>query len=83
MVYMYFIARRRKYPIQPRASLKEIGRGTWAALPAIFMPVIILGGILGGIFTPTEAAGVAVIYALIVDVLLYKQLNLKSLWTFF
>ncbi len=79
MLYMYFIARRRKYPIQPRASLKEVARGTWKALPAIFMPIIILGGILGGIFTPTEAAGVAVVYALIVDFLLYKRLKLKSL----
>jgi len=43
------------------------------------MPVIILGGILGGIFTPTEAAGVAVVYALIVDFLLYKQLKFKKL----
>ncbi len=47
------------------------------------MPVIILGGILGGIFTPTEAAGVAVVYAFIVDFLLYKKLKFNKLFDIF
>lgn len=79
MVYMYFVAKKRKYPIQPRSTLKEVAVGTWKALPAIFMPVIILGGILGGIFTPTEAAGVAVVYAFIIDKLLYRNITMKKL----
>lgn len=79
MLYMYFIAKRRSYPIQPRASFREVLAGTWKALPAIFMPVIILGGILGGIFTPTEAAGVAVVYALVIDLVLYRKLKFKKL----
>jgi len=79
MLYMYFVAKKRKYPIQPKATFKEVLAGTWKALPAIFMPVIILGGILGGIFTPTEAAGVAVVYALIVDKLLYRKITLAKL----
>jgi len=83
MMYMYVVARRRKYPVQPRASLNDVARGTWKALPAIFMPVIILGGILGGIFTPTEAAGVAVVYAFIVDFLLYKKLKFNKLFDIF
>ncbi len=83
MIYMYVVARRRKYPVQPRASLNDVARGTWKALPAIFMPVIILGGILGGIFTPTEAAGVAVVYAFIVDFLLYKKLKCNKLFDIF
>lgn len=79
MLYMYFVARKRKYPVQPRATFRQVAAGTWKALPAIFMPVIILGGILGGIFTPTEAAGVAVIYSLIVDRILYRKITLKKL----
>jgi C4-dicarboxylate transporter DctM subunit len=79
MLYMYFVARKRKYPIQPRATFRQVVAGTWKALPAIFMPVIIPGGIPGGIFTPTEAAGVAVIYALIVDKILYRKITLKKL----
>ncbi|HEY9053400.1 MAG TPA: TRAP transporter large permease [Rectinemataceae bacterium] len=80
MFYMYLVAKRRNYPIQPRASLKEVAVGTWKALPAIFMPVIILGGILGGVFTPTEAAGVAVVYAFVIDKILYRKITLKKLY---
>ena len=47
------------------------------------MPVIILGGIYGGIFTPTEAAGVAVIYGLIVGIFIYREIKIKDLWKMF
>ncbi|MDR1885348.1 MAG: TRAP transporter large permease [Synergistaceae bacterium] len=50
------------------------------ALWAIMMPVIILGGIYGGIFTPTEAAGVAVVYGLFVGVFIYREIKIKQLW---
>ena len=49
----------------------------------LMMPVIILGGIYGGIFTPTEAAGVAVVYGLFVGLCIYKDLKLKQLWNIF
>lgn len=78
MLYMHFVARRRRYPVEPRASLPEALKGFWKALPALLMPAIILGGILGGIFTPTESAGIAVVYAVIVDALIYRKLKLKS-----
>lgn len=51
------------------------------AIPAVIMPVLILGGILGGIFTPTEAADVAVVYALVVGILYYRSLNLRTVCT--
>jgi C4-dicarboxylate transporter DctM subunit len=79
MIYIYFVAKKRKYPILPRAKLREVAAGSWNALPAIFMPVIILGGILGGIFTPTEAAAVAVVYALVIDRILYRKITFKKL----
>jgi len=79
MIYMYFIAKKRKYPRQPRASLKEILRSGFQALPALFMPVLIMGGILAGMFTPTEAAGVLVAYSLIVGMFLKKELKWKHL----
>ena len=47
------------------------------------MPVIILGGIYGGIFTPTEAAGVAVVYGLFVGVFVYREIKLRQLWKVF
>jgi tripartite ATP-independent transporter DctM subunit len=54
-------------------------KATWQAGWALFMPVIILGGIYGGIFTPTEAAAVAVFYALIVGVVVYREISLPKL----
>lgn len=57
----------------------SVGRATWQAGWALLMPVIILGGIYGGIFTPTEAAAVAVFYALVVGMLIYREINIASL----
>ncbi|WP_141320631.1 TRAP transporter large permease [Halomonas halmophila] len=58
---------------------RNIGTTGWKAFPALLLPVIILGGIYGGIFTPTEAAAVAVVYAIPVGLFVYRDLNLKSL----
>jgi len=57
----------------------SFGRATWQAGWALLMPVIILGGIYGGIFTPTEAAAVAVFYALVVGMLIYREISIPSL----
>ena len=57
----------------------SFGRATWEAALALLMPVIILGGIYGGIFTPTEAAAVAVFYALVVGMLIYREITIASL----
>ena len=57
---------------------KEVSKTTWRAIPAIIMPVMILGGIYGGIMTPTEAAGIAVIYAIPVGFFIYKGLNKEN-----
>ena len=57
---------------------REVARRSWKALPALFMPVMILGGIYGGIMTPTEAAGIAVIYSIPVGFFIYKGLNRKN-----
>lgn len=61
-------------------SWRERRRFFVRAIPALIMPVIILGGIYGGIFTPTEAAAVAVFYGLFIGFLVYRKLNWKSLW---
>jgi len=79
MFYMYFVAKKRKYPKQERSTLKEIIFSAWQALPALFMPVIIMGGIMGGAFTPTEAAGVLVIYSIIIGIFLKKELKWKDI----
>ncbi len=56
-----------------------VGRATYQAGWALFMPVIILGGIYGGVFTPTEASAVAVFYALIVGVFIYREIGFKDI----
>lgn len=75
----HIIAVREGYPRERRATLPEVGRAVRGGALAALMPVIILGGILGGIFTPTEAAAVAVLYALLVGGLVYRELRLQAL----
>jgi len=79
MLYMYLVATKKEYPRDEKKPLKEILVAGWKALPALLMPLIIMGGILTGAFTPTEAAGVAVVYALLVGFLVYRRLKLRHL----
>jgi tripartite ATP-independent transporter DctM subunit len=79
MIYMYFLAVRRKYPLDAKAPLRDVLVAAGKAVPALFMPVLILGGILSGMFTPTEAAGVACVYSTFVGVAIYRKLNFKNL----
>ena len=69
-----------KLAIKPVNFPRELGVRSWKAFPALLMPLFILGGIYGGVMTPTEAAGVAVIYAIPVGFFVYKGLNKKNFW---
>ncbi|MDF2788650.1 MAG: transporter large permease [Neobacillus sp.] len=73
------ISKKQGYKREPKRSAKEKLLAIKESFLALLMPVIILGGIYGGIFTPTEAAGVAVGYAFIVGVFVYKEIKLKML----
>lgn len=79
IIVAYFISRKRGYGKGEKSSLKEIVVSFNKAILAILMPVIILGGIYGGIFTPTEASVVAVVYGLIVGLIIYREIKLKDL----
>ena len=68
------------YPKGASFSLKNVGKTFIKAIPAILMPVIILGGIFSGYFTPSEAAAVAVIYAVLVSKFVYRDLTMKELF---
>lgn len=70
-----FMARRRGFPVEDPVPLREIPRITVRAFPALMMPVILLGGIYGGITTPTEAAAVAAAYAFLVSLVLYRDVT--------
>jgi C4-dicarboxylate transporter, DctM subunit len=74
------VARRRKFPVEVRVPLAELPRVTWEAMPALLMPVILLGCMYSGITTPTEAAAVAALYALGVSALLYRSVGLRDVY---
>lgn len=79
MIAVYFVSRRRNYPKEAVASFKELISSAKEALLALGTPVIIIGGILGGIFTPTEAAVVASIYALFLGLVIYREITIRDL----
>jgi C4-dicarboxylate transporter DctM subunit len=72
-------ARRRNFPVEPPVPLRDLPGVTFRALPALMMPVVLLGGIYGGATTPTEAAAVAALYALLVSAFLYRSVTFASL----
>ena len=77
----WLISRREGYPVEARFELRPVLKALLYALPALMMPVIILGGILGGVFTPTEAAAVACVYGYGVGAVYYRTLTLRRTWT--
>jgi tripartite ATP-independent transporter DctM subunit len=80
MVTWYRLARKGQFQVQPRKSFKEIAIATFQASWALFLPVIIVGGLRGGIFTPTESAVVAAFYALFVGGVIYRELSFKKIF---
>jgi tripartite ATP-independent transporter DctM subunit len=79
MIFVYFIAKRRGYPSEPRATWKTLGRATLQAVPPMGMPAIILGGIIGGIMTPTEAAAAGAAYAFMLGFFVYREIKSADL----
>lgn len=80
MVATWFYARARNYPIYAKPTLKEFFQSIWAALAAIMTPVIIIGGVVGGFFTPTEAAAVAVLYSFAVGLFIHRSMGVRQIW---
>ena len=78
-VPVFIIARKRNYPKEPPPSARQFWVALRNALPALAIPAIIMGGILFGLFTPTEAAAVAVVYALMVPPIFYREPALREL----
>lgn len=80
MLLSGYISKKRGYPKnEKRSSFKEMIFAFWDAILALLMPVIILGGILSGVFTPTEAAAIAVAYAFFVGKFVFKSLKMKDI----
>jgi C4-dicarboxylate transporter DctM subunit len=79
-VYAYFDARKKNYPRNEGFSFLRFLGSLKGSIWALLMPIIILGGIYAGVFTPTESAVVAVFYGVVICLLLFKEINIKSIW---
>ncbi|HSL62445.1 MAG TPA: TRAP transporter large permease subunit [Desulfotignum sp.] len=81
MVYTFFVAKRNNWRIEQKASLSLLIQAGKDGIWALLLPFIVLGGIYSGVFTPTEAAAVSVIYALFVEMVIYREFGIKDLTT--
>ncbi|MBS4020956.1 MAG: TRAP transporter large permease [Dethiobacter sp.] len=79
MGYTYYFAKKKGYLPTARKSLREMGVAFIRAIPPLILPIIILGGITGGVFTATEAAAVSVVYGLILMGIFYRSIKLKDM----
>ncbi|WP_138468451.1 TRAP transporter large permease [Poseidonocella sp. HB161398] len=79
-VYSYFYAKRHNVPTEPKSSWAERGQAVRRALWPLGFPVIIVGGIYGGIFSPTEAAAACVLYALFLEMVIFREMSVKQLY---
>ena len=80
MVLIHWQAKRRNFPVEPPVPLREMPRITREAFPALMLPVILLGCLYSGITTPTEAAGVAAAYALLISMGLYRSMRWRDVY---
>lgn len=78
MIYTYIHARRHNYPAGPKPTVKSATRAFLRAIIPLGLPVIIMGGILSGVFTATESAAAAVLYCFLVSMFVYRELPLKE-----
>lgn len=79
----YIISRKRGYPKEPFHGIRKLIISFRRSLLALLMPIVVLGGIIGGIVTPTEAAVIAVVYALILGIFIYRELRFKEIYGIF
>jgi tripartite ATP-independent transporter DctM subunit len=79
MILIAWIGKRRNLPFGQIVPLREIPCVFWRALIPLSLPVVLLGGIWGGVFTPTESAAVAAFWAMLIGVFIYRNLGLKAL----
>lgn len=80
MVQVAITARTRNFPVERPVPLRQLPRMTWEALPVLFMPIVLMYGIYGGITTPTEAAAVAAFYALVISIVIYRSVKARELY---
>lgn len=76
MILAYIFAKKNNYPVEPKPEMSLVIKTTLDALPSLLLIIVVIGGIIKGVFTATEGSGIAVIYTLVLS-LIYKNLNAK------
>lgn len=79
MAYIWWVGRTEKWPVRPKAGMQEVTTSFLKAAPSLLVPVIILGGILGGVTTPTESAAAASVVAMLLGIFVYRKLELSHI----
>jgi C4-dicarboxylate transporter DctM subunit len=79
ILYTFFQAKKNNWRVEKKASFSEIVTSARKGFWALILPIIVLGGIYSGLFTPTEAAAISVVYALIVEIFIYKEFRIKDI----
>lgn len=81
MVVAFCFAKKNGYVVRnaQKLTVSQVLKTIWDAVPSLFMILIIIGGILGGVFSPTEASGIAVVYAFLLSVLIYRSIKLSEI----
>lgn len=80
MIYTHFYSVKMDYPSYPKATPREAGKAITGGFSALMMPVIIIGGTLSGVFTPTESAAVAVLYGIIIGFFVYRNIKVPQFY---
>ncbi len=80
LVYIYFYSKKHNLPKDEKATKGELWKATKDAFAALMVPVIILGGIYSGLCSPTDAAALSAVYAMIVGLFIYREMKLKDVW---
>ena len=81
MAMVYYLAKKRNYPKSERATFKELAKSFFISIPALSAPVIIIGGMVSGIFTPNEAGVVACFYSMAIAFFVYRDLDLSKVFS--
>lgn len=80
MIYTHFYAVKMDYPSYPKATPKQMGKAMKNGFAALMMPIIIIGGTMTGVFTPTESAAIAVFYGIIIGFFVYRNISIKQFY---